>query len=58
MEAYVSYARSYKGYRISYWEGSHWSISRSVPGKFFDKVEYIAYLGSERACVDFINNMK
>lgn len=58
METYVSYVRTYKGCRIEYWDGSHWSISKTVPGKFFDKIEYIAYLGSERDCVDFIDNMK
>lgn len=58
METYASYVRTYKGYKITYWAGSHWSISKIVPGKYFEKVKYIAYLGSERDCVDFIDNMQ
>ena len=56
MMAYLT--RHYKGFLLSYYEGSHWAITKRVPGKFFDKEEYIAFLGSEKACTEYIDKLK
>lgn len=51
------YERTYKGYLISHYAGRCWSVTKSVPGKFFEKVEYLATCGTERDCIDYINSI-
>ena len=51
-------ARTYKGYLISYYSGRGCAITKSVPGRFFEKVVYIAFLDTERDCIDYIDNMQ
>jgi hypothetical protein len=52
------YTRSYKGYLISkYTNTGCWAITKTIPGRFFEKTEHIATLYSERSCVEFIDTM-
>lgn len=52
------YVRSYNGYRLGHIAGRGWSITKTVPGKFFEKVVYLAFCETEQGCIDFIDNMQ
>lgn len=54
----ADFEMSYKGYKINHYAHTGcWSITKSIPGRFFEKVEYIATLYSQKSCIDFIDSL-
>ena len=50
------FSRTYKGYKIDHYRCTGvWSITRPVSGKFFERVEYVAYSFSESSCIEYID---
>lgn len=52
------FAMTYKGHKISYYANTGvWSITKTVPGKHFDKIEYVARKYSRQSCIEFIDSL-
>ena len=52
------YVRTYKDYQISYYSSTGiWAITKTVPGKLFEKVVTVAYRSSENSCIEYIDSL-
>lgn len=54
----ADFGMTYKGYHIDYYANTGcWWITKTAPGKFFEKVVHIKTLYGRQSCIDFIDSL-